>query len=145
MIGASARMTPVAGVMLIGTARNSVGSARIGLAIVLLVAHLLEPFNCLAVERLLNCDMLHRCLGRCAVPMFLADREPDDIAGTDLLDPPAFALHAAAAKQYDQGLSKRVRVPRCPRTWLKGHRSGAGACRCGRVEERVDPYDTGEP
>ena len=53
---------------------------------VLLVAHLLHPVHNLAVERFLHGDMRH-CRGRRrAVPVLLAGRKPDHIAGPDLLD-----------------------------------------------------------
>src|SRR4051794_36967217 len=82
MIGASAPMMEVG-----GSARSTRtacpvpvrtgGSASSGLAIVLLVGDVLEPLDRLAVERFLNGDVLHRVLGRRAVPVLLARREPD--------------------------------------------------------------------
>src|SRR3954467_2423576 len=71
---------------------------------VLLVGHLLEPLHHLAVERLLDGDMLHRILGRRAVPMLLAGGEPDNVAGPDLLDRATVALHEPAAEEHDQRL-----------------------------------------
>ena len=59
-------------------------------------------------------------VGRRAVPVLLARREPDDVARPDLLDRPALALHAAAAGQHDQRLTERVRVPRRARAGLEG-------------------------
>ena len=53
--------------------------------------------------------------------MFLAWRKPDDIAGVDFFDRPAFALHSAGARQNNQGLPKRMRVPRRARAGLEGY------------------------
>jgi hypothetical protein len=46
-----------------------------------------------------------------SVPVLLAGREPDDVAGADLLDQAPLALAAAQAGDHDQRLAERVRVP----------------------------------
>src|SRR5438094_7662524 len=53
---------------------------------VLFVADFFHPLHDLAVKRLLDGDVCHCCCRRSAVPMFQARREPDYIAGTNLLD-----------------------------------------------------------
>ncbi len=45
------------------------------------------------------------------MPVLLARREPDHVAGPDLLDQPSLALGQTAASGYDQGPAKRVGVP----------------------------------
>src|SRR5438552_18205565 len=64
-------------------------------AFVLRVANLFQPIYSLPVQRPLNGNVLHRRRRRRAVPMLLTRLEPDHIAGTDLLDRPAIALHPA--------------------------------------------------
>lgn len=64
--------------------------------------------------------MSHRNGWGGAVPVFLVGREPDDVAGPDLLDRAAFALRAAEAGGHNQRLSKRVGVPGRSRAWLEG-------------------------
>src|SRR5215207_3997173 len=86
---------------------------------VLLVGDVLHPLDHLAVERLLDGDVRHARSGRRPVPVLYPRREPDHVAGTDLLDRPALALHPAAAGRDDQGLAERVRVPRRPRAGLE--------------------------
>src|SRR5947199_8791634 len=63
---------------------------------ILVVAHLFHPVDDLAVERFLNGDVRHCCRRRGAMPMFLVRREPDHIAGADLIDRSALALHSTA-------------------------------------------------
>src|SRR3989442_10635185 len=78
---------------------------------VLLIAHLLHPFDVPAVERLLDGEMRHavRCGG--AMPVLHARGRPDDIAGLDLLLRPTFLLHPARAGGHDQGLAERMAMP----------------------------------
>ena len=54
------------------------------------------------------------------MPVLLARREPDDVAGADLLDRAALALHAAEAGGDEQRLAERVRVPRGAGARLEG-------------------------
>src|SRR4051812_45397249 len=100
------------------------------LSAVLLVGDLLHPCHRLAVELFLNCDVCH-CGGRCCpVPVLFAGREPNNIARADLLDCRPFPLRPAAACRDDQGLPKRVGMPRGSGAWLK---SDAGADSAGRL------------
>jgi hypothetical protein len=45
------------------------------------------------------------------VPIFLAGRETDEAAGTDLLDRAFPALRPAATSSDDENLTKRMRMP----------------------------------
>src|SRR5213593_1458949 len=79
-------------------------SARSGIATmltVLLVSHMLEPLDCLAIEGLLDSDVLHRVLGPGAVPVLLTGGELHDVAGVDLLDRAALTLHEPAPEEHD--------------------------------------------
>ena len=74
----------------------------------------------------------HRGRRRSAVPVLLAGREPDDVAGADLLDRPALALRPADTRGHDQRLAERMGVPRRARARLEGdlralHAAGVGA------------------
>src|SRR5271168_5043489 len=64
---------------------------------VLLVADLFQPIHDLAVQRFLNGDMGHRRGRRRAVPMLLAGRAENHVAGPDLLFGFAPTLGPAAA------------------------------------------------
>jgi hypothetical protein len=75
------------------------------------VGHFLQPVDRLAIERLGDGDVRHPGGRRCAVPMFLARRNPDDIAGSDVLLGAALRLHPAQAGSDDQGLAQRTRMP----------------------------------
>ncbi len=84
-------------------------------------------------------------VGDGAVPVLLARREPDHVAGADFLDRAAFALHPAAAGGDDQDLAERMRVPRGAGAGLEGDRLPAAARGVGRLEQRVDAHRAGEP
>jgi hypothetical protein len=87
---------------------------------VLFVGDLLHPVGAFAVEQFDDGDVGHGRGRRRAVPMLFARWEPDDIARTDFLDRPAFALHPAGTGGDDQRLAQRVRVPRSARARLEG-------------------------
>src|SRR5579864_4864800 len=112
---------------------------------ILLVGDLLQPLDDLAVELFLDGDVGHRRGRRRPVPVLLAGREPDHVAGPDLLDRSAFALGPAAARGDDEGLAERMRVPCGPRARLDGEAGALNARRLGRLEERIDPHGAGEP
>jgi hypothetical protein len=58
---------------------------------------MLHPIDGLAVEAFLNGEMRYGHCRRCAMPMFFAGRNPDDVAGPDVLDRAALALNPAAS------------------------------------------------
>src|SRR5260221_2474332 len=106
---------------------------------ILLVTDLYHPVDRLAFEFLLNGDMRHGRRGRRPVPVLLARREPDHIAGPDFLDGPTPPLGPAAAGRHDESLAERMRVPSGPRARLKGDAGSAHAARRGRIEQRINP------
>src|SRR5437763_1919773 len=87
---------------------------------VLLVAHVLQPVDDLAVEGFLDGDVRHRRRRSCPVPVPHARREPDHVAGTDLLDRAALLLHPAQAGRDDERLTQGVGMPGCPAPGLEG-------------------------
>jgi hypothetical protein len=111
----------------------------------LFVADLFHPVNRLAVELFLNGDVRHGRGGRGTVPMFLARRKPDDVAGMDFLNRAALALRAPAARRHNQGLSQRMRVPRRPRAWLERDDRARNPRGIASLERRVNPHRAGEP
>jgi hypothetical protein len=54
------------------------------------------------------------------MPVFLARREPDNVARPDLLNLPTLPLRKAAACRHDQRLTERMRVPGGTRAGLEG-------------------------
>src|SRR5437667_1017789 len=75
---------------------------------ILFVADSLHPVSGLAVEPFLDGDVRHGRRRRGAVPVFLARRERDHVAGSNLLDRAAPALRASAARRHDEGLTQGV-------------------------------------
>ena len=68
---------------------------------ILLVTDLFHPIDGFSVQGFLNGDVRHRRGCRRAMPVLLAGRKPDDIAGSDFLNWTALALHPAAASRND--------------------------------------------
>src|SRR6476646_4005788 len=73
---------------------------------ILRVAHVFHPLDGLAVERLLDGDVLHGIRRRGTVPMLLPGLEPDHVARADLLDRPVLALHQSEPERDDQRLAE---------------------------------------
>ena len=71
---------------------------------------MLHPVHHFAVEHFRDGNVRHRRCRRRTVPVLVVRRTPDDIAGADFLDRPAFALRPADARRDDQRLSERMRV-----------------------------------
>src|SRR5208283_6137476 len=92
-----------------------------------------HPVDDLAVELLLDGDVGHGGGGRGAVPVLLAGREPDYVAGADLLDRTAPALGASAAGGDDEGLAERVGVPGGACAGLEGDPCALHAPGIGRL------------
>src|SRR5450755_2337633 len=85
------------------------------------VGHLLHPGRVISIQRFLHRDVDHAIGRRAAVPMLFARRNPDDVAGLDLVYRPALALDPADAGDHIERLAKGVRMPGRPRAWLKGY------------------------
>ena len=92
------------------------------------------PFDRLAVEGLLHGDVRHRGGRRGTMPVLFTRREPDDVAGANLLDGTTQALHTATTGEDDQRLSKRMCVPRGSRPRLECHSRPRDTSRSGRLE-----------
>src|ERR1022692_5114439 len=90
--------------------RCRAASAR-GLGLVLRVGHRLQPRHMLAALMFLHGDVLHAVLGRGAVPVLLARRNPDRVAGADRTDRTAPSLYMADAGGDVQSLSERMVMP----------------------------------
>src|SRR3954462_6377121 len=89
-------------------------------AAILFVANLLQPIHVLAVDGLLDGDVGYGGGGRRAVPVLDARREPDHVAGPDLLLRAAPLLHPAGTRRDDEGLSDGMRVPSRAGAGLEG-------------------------
>ena len=82
---------------------------------------------------------------RCrAMPMLLAGRKPDDVAGTDFFDWPTFGLRPAKPGRDDEGLTERMGVPRGAGAGLEGDVATADACRVAHLKHRVHADRAGE-
>src|SRR5579871_6518265 len=78
---------------------------------VFVVPNRLHPRYITAVQGFLHGDVGHTGRWRSAVPMFLARRNPDDIAGPDFAYRSAFGLYATNPRDDVERLSERVRMP----------------------------------
>src|SRR5215469_13289379 len=105
---------------------------------ILLIGYLLHPIHKLAVECLLDGDVSHACGGRCAVPVAMIRRTPDDIARADLRDRASFTLRPAAAGGDNERLAERVRMPGGARAGLECDAGACYASRRGGREQWVD-------
>jgi len=111
---------------------------------VLLVADLLQPFDCVAIFRFLDGDMRHRRGCRGAVPVLLSGRSGDDVAGTGFLFRFAPALRPAEPGRDDQGLAAGMCVPSAARARLERDQRAADRRRSRRLEQRIDAHVAGE-
>src|SRR5206468_7091471 len=107
---------------------------------VLLIADLLQPIDVLAVLKFGDRDVRHRRRRRRSMPMLKPRRKPDDIAGLDFLDASSLGLSPAEPRRDDQGLAKRMRVPRAARARFERDMSAGYARRIARLEQRVDAH-----
>src|SRR3954465_16029861 len=109
-------------------------------AAILFVPNLLQPIHVLAVDGLLlDGDVGHGGGGRRAVPVLDARREPDHVAGPDLLLRAAPLLHPAETRRDDKGLSDGMRVPSRAGAGLEGDVPSRHPRRSGGWEHRIDP------
>src|SRR3954454_1361706 len=65
---------------------------------ILRVADMFHPVDCLALERLLNGNVLHRIRWRRPMPVLFSRFEPYHITRPDLLDGPTIPLNEPAAE-----------------------------------------------
>ena len=79
------------------------------------------------------------------MPMLFARRKPHDIAWPDFLYRAALALHPAAARHDDEGLTKRVRVPGCACARLESDESAGNTGGLWRAEKGVQADRAGKP
>ena len=79
-------------------------STHSGSTAIRLVAHVLHPLDRLAVERLVDRDVLHGCGGRRAVPLRLVRLEEDGVTRLHLLDGLPVALNPTAPEGDDDRL-----------------------------------------
>ena len=106
---------------------------------------MLHPVNDLAVLFFLNGDVGHGGGGRSAVPVLLAGREPDYVAGANFLNRALPALGPAATGRDNESLAEGMRVPGRARSRLESYAGALHQGRIGRLKERVDAYGAGEP
>ena len=99
-----------------------------------------RPIRVLSVKLLHNGNVGHRRGWRGAVPMFLAGRNPDNVAWPDFLHRSAPKLNSAATCCHDQSLAQWMGVPCGTRSALEGHAGAYDACRIGRAERGVNPH-----
>src|SRR6266567_1445519 len=121
------------------------GSFRPRTGEIFLVGHLLHPGDVRSVYCFLDRDMRHGGGGRRAVPVLVAGRAPDHVAGADFVTRLPLALRPAGAQRDDEGLAKRMAVPRGPGSRLKGHDRSSDARWIRSLEHRIDANVTGEP
>ena len=112
---------------------------------ILVIGDFFHPVNDFAVERFLNGDMRHGCCWSRAMPMLLAWRKQDHIAGTDLLNWTTLALRPAAAGYDDQRLTQRVCMPCSSSAGLERDTGASRACRGVCLKQGIDPYRAGKP
>jgi hypothetical protein len=112
---------------------------------ILIVGDLFHPLDHLTVEILLNGDMRHGGGWRRAMPMLLARREPDHIAGMNLFNQTDLALHPPATGCDHQGLTQRVSVPCCSSAGLERDTGTGRACRSVCLKQRVNAHQAGKP
>jgi hypothetical protein len=112
---------------------------------ILVVGDFFHPIDDFAVERFLNGDMRHRRCWSRSMPMLLARRKQDHIAGTDLLNWTVLALRPAAAGYDDQRLTQRVCMPCSSSAGLECDASAGRACRSVCLKQGIDPYRAGKP
>ena len=79
------------------------------------------------------------------MPMLLARREPDHIAGVNFFNRIPLALRPPATGHDNQGLTKRMGVPCRSRAGLERDTGASRACRSVCLKQRVNAYRAGKP
>jgi hypothetical protein len=112
---------------------------------VLVVADLFHPVDDLTVELFLNGDMRHGCRRRSPMPVLLARRNPDHVTGPDFFDGAAPTLRPTATGGHDQGLTQRMRVPRCSSAGFECDTGAQRACGSVCLEQGIYAHRAGKP
>src|SRR5829696_1219315 len=123
----------------------SEGRSALRLDGVLLVRDVLEPGHVDAVAVLVQGEVDEPARRRRAMPMLLVRRDPDRVAGADLLDRAVPFLHPPDAGDDVQRLPERMGVPGRARAGLERHPHRLDARRLGSLDDRVLPHGPGEP
>jgi hypothetical protein len=76
--------------------------------------------------------------------VLFSGREPDNITGPNFFDRTAFPLNPAEAGCHDQGLPKRMSVPRRTRTGLACDMGSVHERRIGRAEQQINADRAGK-
>src|SRR3954449_677945 len=112
---------------------------------VLLVGDVLEPGHVDAVLVLVQGEVDEPARRRRAMPMLLLRRDPDRVAGADLLDRAVPCLHPPDARDDVQRLPERMGVPGGARAGLERPPPRLDPRRLGSLDDRVLPHRPGEP
>ena len=104
------------------------------------IANFFQPIDRFAIKRLLNGDMRHRGFLCCAVPVFFAWREPDDIARMNFLNWAALALRPTAPRGNEEGLAERMCVPSGAGAGFKGNTGASHSRRSACLQKWIDAY-----
>lgn len=117
-------------------------------AFIFLVTDLLHPVDHFAVERFLNGYVCHGSAGCGAMPVLFSGPTGDDVSRSYRDNRPAPALCQSNPCSHDQGLSKRMRVPRAARPRLEGDArttrpSGLGRFDSGSIRTEPEKYSAG--
>ena len=78
---------------------------------VLFFRYFFQPLNVVPILFFCHENMSHANAGRGSVPVFDVWREPDRIAGKDLLNRPTLHLNSADPSRNDQSLPQRMGMP----------------------------------
>jgi len=79
------------------------------------------------------------------MPVLLSRRKPDHIAGMDLLNRTALALHPTATDSDNEGLAKRMSMPCGSSTGFEGDASAGRARRSACLKQGIDAHGARKP
>lgn len=112
---------------------------------VLLVRHLLQPLDILAIEHFGHGQVRHGGGGRRAVPVAFAAGTRNNVACADFGARATFTLGPTHAAEHHQRLPQRVRVPGGAGAGFEGDDGAAQAGGLCGLERAVDAHRAGEP
>ncbi len=112
--------------------------------VVFLIRHLFHPHHGYAIQRFLNSDVSHRGGGRCAVPVLMPWRAPNDVTCADLHNRFAFTLGPTTTSGDNEGLAQGMGVPCGAGTWLKRDTGYRNPCRFWREIQRINSHSARE-